>query len=187
MEFCKLELALPVVSARGAKSCALTDGPAKYILTVGSRDILLTTPFGATSFGEEQTQRKKLEFRLPPQFLESFQKFDAWAVEYLVEHSERLFKKLLTTDQVREMYKPCVSQRGSHPATLRCKINIGGSTAVRCWNALDQRMSIPEDFRGYDLLPRVHVSHLWIMSRECGFVLNIHDMMCIQRSSECPF
>ena len=80
MEFCKLELALPVVSARGAKSCALTDGPAKYILTVGSRDILLTTPFGATSFGEEQTQRKNLEFRLPPHFLESFQKFDAWAV-----------------------------------------------------------------------------------------------------------
>jgi hypothetical protein len=98
MEFCKLELALPVVSARGAKSCALTDGPAKYILTVGSRDSLLTTPFGATSFGEEQTHRKSIEHRLSPQWLECFQKFDAWAVEYLVEHSERIFKKLLTTD-----------------------------------------------------------------------------------------
>ena len=67
-----LELALPVVSARGAKSCALTDGTAKYILTVGSIDILLTTPFGATSFGEEQTQRKNIELRLPPHFLECF-------------------------------------------------------------------------------------------------------------------
>ena len=185
--FRKLELALPLVSARGAKSCALTDGSAKCILSVGSRDSLLTTPFGACSFGEEPTQRKTIEYRLPPQWLECFEKFDAWAVEYLVEHSERIFKKLLTTDQVREMHKPCVSRRGSYPATLRCKINIGGSTAVRCWNALDQRMSIPRDIRGYDLLPRVHVSHLWIMGRDCGFVLNCYDCMCIQQSSECPF
>jgi hypothetical protein len=119
--------------------------------------------------------------------LQYFEKFDAWAITYLAEHSARLFKKLLTADQVKEMYKPCVSQRGSYPATLRCKINIGGSTAVRCWNALDQRMAIPDDFRGYELLPRVHISHLWIMSRECGFVMNIHDCMCIQQSSECPF
>jgi hypothetical protein len=187
MEFTKLELALPVVSARGAKSCALTDGPAKCILTVGSRDNLLSTPFGATSFGEEQTNRKTIEYRLPPQWLEQFQLFDVWAVKYLAEHSERLFKKLLTPDQVREMYKPCVSQRGSYPGTLRCKINIGGSTAVRCWNALDQRMAIPDDFRGYELLPRVHISHMWIMSRECGFVLNVHDTMCIQQSADCPF
>ena len=150
MDFCKLELALPVVSARGAKSCALTDGSAKCILTVGSRDSLLTTPFGACSFGEEQTSRKNCELRLPPQWLQYFKNFDAWAITYLAEHSERLFKKLLTADQVKEMYKPCVSQRGSYPATLRCKINIGGPTAVRCWNALDQRMSIPDDFRGYE-------------------------------------
>jgi hypothetical protein len=185
--FRKLELALPLVSARGAKSCALTDGPAKYILSVGSKDSLLTTPFGASSFGEEQTQRKTIEFRLPPQWVEHFQSFDAWAIVYLTEHSERLFKKLLTTEQVTEMYKPTVTQRGSYPATLRCKINVGGSTAVRCWNALDQRMTIPEDFRAYDLLPRVHVSHLWQMSKECGFVLNVFDMKCIQQSSECPF
>jgi hypothetical protein len=185
--FSKLELALPVVSARGSKSCALTDTSAKYVLSVGSRDSLLTTPFGASSYGEEQTQRKTIEFRLPPQWVEHFQNFDAWAITYLAAHSERLFKKLLSVDQVKEMYKPCVSQRGSYPATLRCKINIGGSTAVRCWNALDQRMSIPEDFRNYELLPRVHVSHLWCMSKEVGFVCNVHDMMCIQQSSECPF
>jgi hypothetical protein len=185
--FLKLELALPLVSARGAKSCALTDGTSKCILSVGSKESLLTTPFGASSFGEEQTQRKTIEFRLPPQWVEHFRNFDAWAIVYLAANSERLFKKVLTEDQVIEMYKPTVTQRGSYPATLRCKLNVGGSTSVRCWNALDQRMAIPEDFRGYDLLPRVHISHLWCMSKEVGFVLNVHDMMCIPQSSECPF
>jgi hypothetical protein len=186
-DFSQLQLADAVVSARGAKSCTLTDGSAKYILTVGARDNLLTTPFGACSFGEEPTQRKSLELRLPPQWTEYFQKFDAWAVTYLAEHSERLFKKVLTAEQVKEMYKPCVSQRGSYPATLRTKATLGGSAAVRCWDALDQRMPVPEDWRNFELLPRVHISHLWQMSRECGFVLNVLDCRCLEQSSECPF
>jgi hypothetical protein len=185
--FSQLHLADAVISARGAKSCALTDGSAKCIITVGARDALLTTPFGLCSFGEEPTQRKSIELRLNPQWLEYFQNFDSWAVTYLSVNSERLFKKQLTVDQLKEMYKPCVSQRGSYPATLRCKATLGGSAAVRCWDALDQRMAVPEDWRNYELLPRVHISHLWQMSRECGFVMNIQDCMCIQQNSECPF
>ena len=137
MEFCKLELALPVVSARGAKSCALTDGSAKCILTVGSRDSLLTTPFGACSFGEEQTSRKHCELRLPPQWLQYFENFDAWAITYLAEHSERLFKKLLTTDQVKEMYKPCagpILQRCAARSTLvaRPRCDVGTHLTSGC-------------------------------------------------------
>ena len=88
-------------------------------------------------------------------------------------HSERLFKKPLTVDQVRESYKPCISRKWTYPSNLRCKVNIGGSSAVRCWSALDQRVAIPDDLRGYELLPRVHISHLWIMNRECGFVVKV--------------
>ena len=32
---------------------------------------------------------------LTPEQEEQFQRFDEWAVEYIAEHSERLFKKLL--------------------------------------------------------------------------------------------
>ena len=86
-----------------------------------------------------------------------------------------------------EIYEPIVQRKGTYPATVRCKINVAGGSAVRCWSALDQRMPIPDELRGFELLPRVHISHLWIMNRECGFVLNVQDLQCVEASAACPF
>jgi hypothetical protein len=33
----------------------------------------------------------------------------------------------------------------------------------------------------------VHISHLWIMNRDCGFVLNVLDLQCVEASTACPF
>jgi hypothetical protein len=184
-----LALSEPFVSARGAKSCALTRDGQKHIATIGSRGELLTTPFGASSFGDDATTRKTIEFRLAPDsiWLAYFDTIDAWAIPYIALNSERLFKKTLTDDQVREIYKPIVIRKGTYPATIRCKINLSGANAARCWNALDQRMPVPEDLRAFELLPRVHISHLWIMNRDCGFVLNTLDLQCVEASTACPF
>jgi hypothetical protein len=184
-----LALSEPAVSARGAKSCALTLDGHKHIVTLGSRSDLLTTPFGASSFGDDVTTRKTIEFRLAPDspWLAYFTSMDAWAVPYIASNSERLFKKTLTSDQVFEIYKPIVQRKGNFPAGVRCKINLTGGGAARCWNAMDQRMPIPEDLRAFELLPRVHISHLWIMNRDCGFVLNVLDLQCVEASTACPF
>ena len=184
-----LALSEPFVSARGAKSCALTIDGQKHIVTLGSRSDLLTTPFGASSFGDDATNRKTIEFRLAPNSvrLAYFDTIDAWAVPYIALNSERLFKKTLTDEQVREIYKPIVQRKNPYPASIRCKINLAGGGAARCWSALDQRMAIPEDLRAFELLPRVHISHLWIMNRDCGFVLNVFDLQCVEASTVCPF
>ena len=93
-----------------------------------------------------------------------------------------------TLAQCRENYKPCVRQQGSYPASLRCKVNVGGSAAVRCWDVLSQRCPLPDEWRNYELVPRVHVSHMWQMGgRDFGLVINVLDCMCLARSLECPF
>ena len=184
-----LALSEPFVSARGAKTCAHTQDGQKHIVTIGHRGDLLTTPFGASSFGDDVTTRKTIEFRLAQDsaWLVYFDAFDAWAIPYIAINSERLFKKTLNVDQVREIYKPIVQRKGNYPATIRCKINLAGGGAARCWNALDQRMPTPEDLRAFELLPRVHISHLWIMNRDCGFVVNVLDLQCVEASTACPF
>ncbi len=161
----------------------------KHIVTLGRRSELLSTPFGARSFGDEVSNRKSIEFQLAPDsvWLAYFTALDEWAVPYIALHRDRLFKKRLAVEQVLESYKPRVSRRGTYPATVRCKINVGDSGAVRCWSALDQRVAIPEDLRGYGLLPRMHISHMWITNRECGFVVNRLDLQCIEDSTTCPF
>ena len=83
-DFSQLLIAEPVVSSRGAKSCALSNNNAKFVLTLGSRAEPLTTPFGAQSFQNESTNRKSIEFRLPAGEMTDFcDGFDAWAVTYL--------------------------------------------------------------------------------------------------------
>ena len=176
------------MSARGAKTCALATAGTKLVPNVGSREDPLSTPFGATSFGEEQTERKTVDFRLTGASLAYFHALDEWAVNYVAEHSERLFQKKYTLAQVRDNYKPCVRQQGSYPASLRCKVNVAGSGAVRCWDVLSQRMPLMDEWRNYELVPRVHVSHMWQMGgRDFGLVINVLDVMCLARSLECPF
>jgi hypothetical protein len=187
-DFSQLHIAEPVVSSRGAKSCALTNNGSKFVLTLGSRTEPLTTPFGAQSFQNEATNRKSIEFRLPAgELTDYWDAFDAWAVTYLTCHSARLFGKPLTIEQVRDGYKPCVSRRGTYPPTLRCKVNLGGSNCVRCWSPAEERIEVPQEFRGLELVALVSVQHLWVMNREFGFVIQPNDLMCSAVSQTCPF
>ncbi len=187
-DFSQFHLAEPIVSSRGAKSCALSTNGAKFLHPLGSRDEPCTTPFGAQSFQNESTNRKTLEFRLPVgEATDFWDGFDAWAVTYLTCHSTRLFGKPLTIEQVRDGYRPCVSRRGNYPPTLRCKVNLCGTSAVRCWSPAEERIEVPQEFRGLELIARVSVMHLWIMNREFGWVLQPNDLMCSEVSQTCPF
>jgi hypothetical protein len=186
-DFTQLQLADAVVNPRGAKSCALSCNGVKFVQTVGSPEEPLTSPFGASSFNDENTLRKTIEFRLPGAAADFWDGFDAWAVTYLTCNSIRLFGKPLTVEQVREGYKPCVTRRGTYAPTLRCKINISGGNAVRCWSPDGERTAIPEEFRGMELVPRVTVMHLYVMGREFGWVNQVGDLMVSEVSQSCPF
>ena len=177
-----------IVNTRGAKSCTLTgkDGD-KVIFTLGSQDQPTNSPFGASSYNDEATTRKTIDFRLTPEQEAEWSEFDAWAVDYLTEHSERLFKKKLERAQVSEHYRSPVSKKDPYPATLRCKINVAGKAEVRCWRFDGERATLPEDLRVSDLVPRLHLSHLWVMGRDFGFVLNVLDLCLLDGSGAVEF
>jgi len=179
------------ISARGAKSCTLQKGPKceKITFSLGEQDAPVSSPFGATSFNDEAnaTSRRTIEFNLTPEQEEIFQAFDNWACSYLSENSERIFRKALSIDQIREGYRSPVTKKGSYRGHLRCKINLSGTAAVRCWDEKRQRITIPPDLRNCELIPRISISHLWLMSREYGWVFQVNDLQVIQSEEECPF
>ena len=190
MDFSTWQLRECTVSARGAKSCALIKANnERVIVNLGSKGQPVRTPFGATSFGDEATARRTIEFSLSPEQVKQWQEFDQWAVQYLAKESTRLFKKKLGVEEIKAMYKSPVSQKGDYKPMLRCKINVSGATAVRCWNENDERSAVPEpeDLRSFDLVPRITVSHLWMMSKEIGWVCQINDLMCVAQPQISPF
>ena len=183
-------LSNPQTSARGAKSCTLLDKDGqKVLITVGSKEAPLRTPFGANTYNDEDTPRKTLDFRLTDQQAEDFVAFDSWAIQYLADNSERLFKKQLTKAQVEEHYRSPMSQKEGYQPLLRCKVNCTGAAACRCWNGDGERVSMPDDLRECELVPRLHLSHLWVMGRDFGWVLNVIDLQILEGGAvmECPF
>ena len=144
-------------------------------------------PFGATSFGDEVNPRFTIEFKWDENQEAHWNAFDKWAVASLAEHSERLFKKTLTIEQVKEAYKSPVTRKEGYQPHLRCKMNTQGEKARRAWNTNNDRIELPH-LRIVSCVPRITLSHLWIMSRDCGFVLSVNDITASPPPEiRCPF
>jgi hypothetical protein len=184
----------PQINARGAKSCQIeksapqVGSDAKIRFFLGGRDEPSSTPFGATSWGDEATTRKTIEFNLTPAQEAKFDEITAWAHEHLAKHSERLFRKVMSAEQVADTFRPPVTKKGDFHPHLRCKINVAGAAAVRCWDAAGKSVPLPPDLKSYKLVPRIMLSHLWMMARECGFVMVVTDLQLIEGEGDtCPF
>ncbi len=71
---------------------------------------------------------------------------------------------------------------------LRTKINTSGGRATRFCDTEGKFLAYPESLKGARLIPRLHVSHLWIMGTSCGFAVNVTDMRLEEVPIvECPF
>jgi hypothetical protein len=170
-------------SSRGAKTATLLGcNGGKVMYSIGAGGAPTSTPFGASTYNDEVSTRKTLDLRVDENEAEFFQALD------VCKNSERLFKKGLTPAQVQEHYRSPVATKEGYQPLVRTKINTSGPNAVRCWDAQREVTELPEDLRGCQLLAHVHLSHLWIMGRDFGWVFTVHDLMIVEQvSQESPF
>ncbi len=171
---------------KGAKSAMLTckEGPVVFIASKACE-----APFGANNFDRDVTAvRQNLELRVTKEQEAYFVEFDAWAVEYLSANSERLSKKQLTFAQVKQLYHSPVKPSEKCDPLLRTKLNTSGNWATRFWDSEGKALAAPASLKGVRLVPRLHISHLWIMGSSCGFAVNVTDLRLEEVPIlECPF
>jgi hypothetical protein len=146
-------------------------------------------PVGPSNFDKDASAaRQNLESRVTGEAASYFRGLDDWAVDYIAAHSERLFKKHLSLQQVKDAYHPCLRRALGYEPLLRCKINMPNSRgACRYWTAGGEEREAPLDWRDAEVKPRVHVSHLWLMGGSCGIVVNITDLLVAEASRAFPF
>ena len=180
------QLADIFVSTKGAKSAQLSEegGPVYW-----TSPTVLAAPFGPGNFDKDPAaSRMNLEFRTTPEILSFFEGLDSWAIEYLSTHSERLFKKPMTHAQVEECYHSAIRTSEKYDPLLRTKINVSGPRGCSYWTPGNERTVEPTHWKTAELQPRLHISHLWIMGKECGLVLNCTDLLVRERAeAACPF
>ena len=186
MAYSQLALANVSVTAKGAKMAMLSNGADRCHFTFPGPS---SAPFGPSNFDKDPAAtRQNLDIRVSGETADYFDGLDAWAVDYLCAHSERLFKKSLSLAQVKDMYHPCLRKAPGYDPLLRCKYNVPGTRgACRFWTADGQEREPPTDWRDAELTPHVHVSHLWLMGGSCGFVVNVCDLLVTEASRSFPF
>jgi len=90
-------------------------------------------------------------------------------------------------EEINSGYHPCINQRGSYDPTFRTKINLH-EKGCAFWDSDGQMRAPPESWVGLTAIPRLHVSHLYIMGREFGVVLTCTDLQLYEAEPRvCPF
>ena len=186
--FGTLSLAEQTTGTRGAKTCQLTKAGKRLQLQPTSEAVVV--PFSPSTFDkDESATRLTLELRCNQMMLCYFDAFDLWAKAYLLEHSERLFKKALTAEQIQDGYHPTVKRHptGAYDPLLRCKIDTKGRREVSFWTPEGVRRAAPEDWRRVTVIPQLEITNLWNMSRETGWVIQCTALRVFEESLDCPF
>ena len=182
----------PQVSVRGAKY-ALIDtnklhGDGKLRLTIGDKTTPCSTPFGVSTFNNDDASRKNIEFQICPSDEAKINDIYNWALTYIALKPDIFFKKPVSKAELHELFKNPIVKKEKYEPRLKCKIDTAGKNQVRCWDAKNERCDLPSDLRGYKLIPRVCFNHVWFMSKECGFVVLVTDLQILEcPDEECPF
>ena len=177
----------PVTSQRGAKFLPLECHGSSVTTMLGTKDSPVRSPFGASSYGDEASTRKTIEFTVNDEQRAEWEQVTNWARQYLLEHSERLFKKKFSETSISENFRPPVSQKGDYRPLLRCKITTAGLNACRVWDQDGKRIELPEDLRNVPVAAKLAVERVWMMSKEMGLVLTVTDLQLCSDPATCPF
>ena len=177
-----------VCSSRGNKSAPITCNNApikvKFAQTVA--------PFGAGLYNAPaDATRLNLDLACGDDYLSWLAAVDDWACIELSKRSTEFFKKKMSKEEVKAMFKASATPHSSNgiefAPTMRTKINIQGMNAVKCWNPDKTARSIPEDWRGASLTPEISVRALWFMAGSVGVLYEIHNIIVDQEEQVCPF
>ena len=153
----------------------------------------LFSPFGLSRYPGDKSARVSLDLRCTDdETLELFREIDAWAPVELAAHSERIFGKKLSLEQVQAAYRPCLRQKEGFLPLLHTKVTLDdGPNATTFWDEQKQKCDPPEDFRNVSALVKLSVPHLWISNcNSFGFVVNVVSMQLQKQQPvivKCPF
>ena len=178
------------INQRGGKSAILLRDNERFSHTF---ERPAESPFSPGNHDKDETaMRQNIVFRLNDELEKFFVDFEAWAIDYITEHSERLLGKTLSTDEVNFGFVSNVKKQEGKPPLVKFKLNMPGSQkATRCWSEKGEPIDFISDWVGKSVKLRILVSHLWVMGSgsksEFGFVCLVTDAMEEKQCFAFPF
>jgi len=186
-----IRIGAPEKSAKGAQIAYLSDTNGQSIsFNLSTKHAPLRAPFGASSYNDDGAQRVNLDVTCPSEIETLFNEIDEHVVQLLSEHGATYFKKTMSIDDVRRMFRASCTQntKEGYLPTLRTKVNLSGSKVVRCWDMdTNAAVSLP-DWKGCQLVPRVRAKGIYFMASSLGLIVDTSDVLVqAQAPASSPF
>ena len=182
---------LPIVAGpRGNKSAALLRGNAPVTAKLPAT----TTPFNAGVFNPDPNApsptRLNLDLHCDAEAYQTFlREIDSFVLQTLQADPQSWFKKKMTPDEVKAVFKPSITERSkdliNYLPTVRTKFNVSG---LRVWTPEKTLRSLPENWKACEIQPILQAKSVWFMAQGgCGVTYELLDACVVERGEECPF
>ena len=140
----------------------LGDGLAAIQL-VPSDNREISIPFPPSTFqGSEDEPRQTLTLNIPDGVFLAFATLED-AVRELLRPSHA---------NIDDLWHSALRQASSYPAQLRCKVNLSGGREVQVFNEADQRIDVPTNWRGLEVVPIVSLA-VFVQSKTAGLIVDL--------------
>ena len=137
--------------------------------------------------GDQATGRFSLCLRGDDAVINEATALDEWAISYATAHSERLFGKTLSRDQIIDRYSGVVKKSTTYPSYVKIKIGTDRN-APNYWGCEKERREEPMDFTLCQLHCRVKLVSFWFMNSSFGLTCQLVDAQVLEESRvACPF
>jgi len=122
-----------------------------------------------------------------PELLCQARIIDEWAMAYATEHSERLFGKNLSHDQVKDRYNGILKETEKHQPFVKIKLGTE-KNAPNFWDTDKSKREPPEDFAKCQMTCNVRLLSFWFTQTSWGLTAQLTDALINNESQMvCPF
>ena len=137
----------------------------------------ISLPFPPSTFqGSEDEPRQSLTLNIPE---------DVFVAFATVEDAVRELLRPLHPN-VSQIWHSALRAAGSYPAQLKVKVNLSGGREVQVFNEADQRVDIPTNWRGLEVVPIVSLA-AFVQTKTAGLIVDLVAIKILgQRQAQQP-
>ena len=97
----------------------------------------------------------------------------------------KIFGRYLTASDVEARFVSCLKTSARGNSFIKLKVDL---SRVRFWDAEQQPLEEPGDLAGRACKVRTELKQVWLMSGQCGLLLEVTDLMLKEQlPQQCPF
>ena len=175
-------------NAKGQKTAAIIrDGqPAFWTISSPATPLFAPSAYKGVS-GQDSSGRLSLCLNAGPDVLAEADALDTWCKSYATLHSDRLFGKALTAEQVADRYNGIVKRSDKYPPFLKMKISTDRN-APNFWDQNKQKRDAPEMWQMCQMLCKARIYGMWFMGTSFGLTVQLSDAQITEEGAfACPF